>query len=357
MDRESGTVSYSYQWKRGGVAISGATSSSYLLVTADLAAMISVTVTATNVAGSANATAAAVGPVTAAAANSITASTGAFAFAGKSATLTLTPAAGGYTGPGEITGWGTAYGYWGLRAYNASKIGANCIDVCPNFSGASGTITTLVIGSDGYVNISGVTLPIYIDKIYDQAGTQHLTLDAGGRPSLVASIVGGKPAMQFPEGFPMRSAANATALAQPNTVGIICRSHTFGSNGMIICDGTFNWAPFIQGAVNTMSQTFNGSVIANYSGVADNTLVSLTTVANGTPSTLCINGATPVSTGAAVGTNGIGTTNKLCIGGTEGGGVLYNGYIFEVIIKAGAVSAADQTALSTNQHAIGTGWT
>ena len=55
---------FTYQWQRGGVAISGATSSSYLLVTADLAATITVTVTATNTAGNASATAAGVGPIT-----------------------------------------------------------------------------------------------------------------------------------------------------------------------------------------------------------------------------------------------------------------------------------------------------
>jgi len=58
------TAAYTYQWKRGGVNIGGATGSSYLLVSADLAAMISVTVTATNTAGSASATAVAVGPIT-----------------------------------------------------------------------------------------------------------------------------------------------------------------------------------------------------------------------------------------------------------------------------------------------------
>ena len=62
----SGTAAtYTYQWKRGGVAISGATSSAYLLVSADIGTMISVTVTATNTAGNASATATAVGPVTA----------------------------------------------------------------------------------------------------------------------------------------------------------------------------------------------------------------------------------------------------------------------------------------------------
>lgn len=58
------TPSYEYQWKRGGVAISGATAPTYLLVSADLAATITVTVTATNSGGSANATSSGVGPVT-----------------------------------------------------------------------------------------------------------------------------------------------------------------------------------------------------------------------------------------------------------------------------------------------------
>jgi hypothetical protein len=64
----SGTMAtYTFQWKRGGANISGATGSSYLLVAGDYATMTSVTVTATNAAGSASATSAAVGPVTAAA--------------------------------------------------------------------------------------------------------------------------------------------------------------------------------------------------------------------------------------------------------------------------------------------------
>jgi hypothetical protein len=57
------TPSYDYQWKRGAVNV-GTNSSSYLLVTADVGANITVTVTATNSEGSANATSSAVGPVT-----------------------------------------------------------------------------------------------------------------------------------------------------------------------------------------------------------------------------------------------------------------------------------------------------
>jgi len=62
----SPTPTYSRQWKRDGAAISGATASTYLLVLADLAATITVTVTATNASGTVSATSAGVGPVTSA---------------------------------------------------------------------------------------------------------------------------------------------------------------------------------------------------------------------------------------------------------------------------------------------------
>ena len=57
-------TSYAYQWRRGGSDISGATSSTYTLVTADVGATITVRVTATNGSGSGTpATSSGVGPV------------------------------------------------------------------------------------------------------------------------------------------------------------------------------------------------------------------------------------------------------------------------------------------------------
>jgi hypothetical protein len=47
---------YTYQWRRGGTNISGATASTYLLVSADAGQIISCVVTATNTAGNASAT-------------------------------------------------------------------------------------------------------------------------------------------------------------------------------------------------------------------------------------------------------------------------------------------------------------
>jgi hypothetical protein len=58
------TPTFTYQWKRGGTNISGATANSYLLVSGDSGTMITATVTATNPGGSVGATSTGVGPIT-----------------------------------------------------------------------------------------------------------------------------------------------------------------------------------------------------------------------------------------------------------------------------------------------------
>lgn len=61
----TGSPSFVYQWKRGGVNISGATSSTYTTVTGDIGALLTCQVTATNAFGSASVTTANFGPITA----------------------------------------------------------------------------------------------------------------------------------------------------------------------------------------------------------------------------------------------------------------------------------------------------
>lgn len=51
-------TSFSYQWKRNGIAISGATNTTYLIVSADIGSVLTCTVTAVNGLGNANATSA-----------------------------------------------------------------------------------------------------------------------------------------------------------------------------------------------------------------------------------------------------------------------------------------------------------
>ncbi len=62
-----GTITYAYQWRDDGVAISGATSSTYTLQAAEEGGFITCTVTATDTNGSTSATSNSVGPVVAAA--------------------------------------------------------------------------------------------------------------------------------------------------------------------------------------------------------------------------------------------------------------------------------------------------
>ena len=59
-------ITYTYQWLKGGVNISGATAQTYVPVTGDIGGTITVTVTGTNTSGNASATSAGVGPVAAA---------------------------------------------------------------------------------------------------------------------------------------------------------------------------------------------------------------------------------------------------------------------------------------------------
>jgi hypothetical protein len=59
------TITYAYQWKRNGSNIGSATSSTYLLVSADVAQSITCQVTATNGAGSASATSNTITPIAA----------------------------------------------------------------------------------------------------------------------------------------------------------------------------------------------------------------------------------------------------------------------------------------------------
>lgn len=58
------TIVYTYHWRRDGVNISGATASTYTLVSADLGTLVSCSVTATNSAGTQKADSNSLGPVT-----------------------------------------------------------------------------------------------------------------------------------------------------------------------------------------------------------------------------------------------------------------------------------------------------
>jgi hypothetical protein len=285
----------------------------------------------------------------------MTAQVGAFALAGQSANLV--PPAAAYTGPGEITGWDTAYGYWGLRGYTFAKVGSNCLDVCSNATGAAINLTTVVIGSDGYVNLSGIGFsPIYVNKIWDQAGTQDVSflLDST-RPVLTLSAVGGKPAMNFSgTGTHFNSVSNATVQAQPVTVAAVAKTGTYDTPRQAFVASAGGFGSLRHGGANLIGQYLGGGAVSSYA-LTDGTFASLISVCNSTSSSMSVNG-TIGSSGADVGSTGITNATKLTISGTDTGGSVWEGSIFEIIVKAGSVSPTNQGLLTANQRAIGTGF-
>jgi len=159
-------ATYTYQWKRGGVAISGATSSSYLLVSADATTMITVTVTATNTAGNASATSAAVGPVT----NVpivMQADVGSFVFTGEDMTpitgYLMQAGVGAFTltDPGTtnlvppVTGTSATLAY---QSFDASTSNAATVVYGPITYGTGADRIVAVIYWYGTVTISSVTI-------------------------------------------------------------------------------------------------------------------------------------------------------------------------------------------------------
>jgi hypothetical protein len=270
-------------------------------------------------------------------------------------------AGGAYTGPGDVAGWSSAYGYWGLRAYTAAGIGGSLVDIVDS-GGANGL--TIHSAANGFIDTAALTTWIgahgtaFVNKIYDQINSQHLISAGATRPPLVLSMVGGLPAM-FSDGgaSPMylTTSVAAAAQAQPLTVASIQRANTFVAGSIPFSDGTFNFDPLLVGGIASIAQNF-GVFTNGYTGVADNTFGSLISVANNASSSMSVNG-TITAVGGGVGTNGIAGTNKITMAsGTDAGTTYFLGYIFEIIVQAGAVSPTNQSLLTANQRAIGTGF-
>ncbi|HET8687965.1 MAG TPA: hypothetical protein VFM18_15115, partial [Methanosarcina sp.] len=99
----TGSPTFTYQWKRGGSAITGATSQSYTLVLADVGASITVTVTATNIAGSASSTSSAVTGIAAGQTADVASNPVTTALTGLR-TFNIGPGQT-YPTPGDFTGW------------------------------------------------------------------------------------------------------------------------------------------------------------------------------------------------------------------------------------------------------------
>lgn len=107
----TGSPSYTYQWKAGGVSIAGATASTYVLTIAEAGASITCTVTGTNTGGSVSANSNALSPINASPVNSVLPAISGTTTAGQ--TLSVTN--------GTWLGYPASYSY----AYQWKEDGAN----------------------------------------------------------------------------------------------------------------------------------------------------------------------------------------------------------------------------------------
>jgi len=187
------TITYAYQWQRSGSNISGATTNSYTLVTGDLGANITVVVTATNVAGSASATSAAIGPVTDVPAVPVFATTRNFVSEGDSLT-----ASGG--------NWATKSAHAALPGYqtkgNVAVSGATLIDIVGRAAATDARIVpgalnvlSLLIGANGMADTG--TYPSVNNWLASLAAYCDARRAAGWYVLLVTLLPQGSGAVEF----------------------------------------------------------------------------------------------------------------------------------------------------------------
>ena len=174
------TISFAYQWRRAGSNISGATSSTYTLVDADVGSAISCVVTGTNSQGSSTGTSNSTGAVAGLAPDAPT-SVSASAVPNSSTIIvsftppanygsaitsyTVTSSPGGYTGTGSGSGIGVSVAY--NTSYTFTVTATNGVGTSP----ASSASNTSRSNRFAYSNASGsVTVPTSTSIFYSVSG-------------------------------------------------------------------------------------------------------------------------------------------------------------------------------------------
>jgi hypothetical protein len=366
-------MSYAYQWKRGGVNISGATANTYTLVTADIGAMITATVTATNAAGSASATAAGVGPVTAGSSTALQAQAGSFAFAGQSATLTP-PVGGGALSiqaqPGSFAVSGESMQI--VISY-VMQVGAGSFAMAGQSatlttgSGAAFTPASLANLYAWYKSDAGVTytgtigVDAHATSWADQSGVSNVALTKVGAASIgygdPPDVLNGKNVLSGGGG-----AYFTATMALGNTTGPGGASQ-LSVWAVFKAVGTFNGRLMAYASSGGSDTAADGVIPAFYPGSGtptgvnaysnavksvNNTLTPgyhrIMSIFNGTDNTIYIDDTAGTTVGSTNVFTATGTVAIFTTAPTVGGNDVA-GNIAELVIVKGALSAGDMTNL------------
>jgi hypothetical protein len=314
------TITYAYQWKRNGSNIGSATSSTYLLVSADVAQSITCQVTATNGAGSASATSNTITPIA--------------AFTGL--LDTYSGAAAAYS----LRRLSTSYTSNLIRVRRSSDNTEQDFGYNANNVLDTAALLTFCGAGNGFVT-----------TWYDQSGNARNSTQstAANQPQIVSSGAmineSSKPTLQF-DGSNDRMTNSTINISQPITRFIVGKTTATGGG-----------LPDTFADSNDASNRFaiyrgsDGSLYSSYSNAGTQMSTTGNTNRNlmyelgdNTTSVIAINGAT--GTSGNIGTNGL---NGLTIGDLRISGIGYilQGNIQEMIIY-GSNQSTNRTGIESN---------
>lgn len=261
-------------------------------------------------------------------------------------------AGGAFVGPVDAVS-GAAHWY-GLRANKVSyATGSNpAVDLLDQ---AGANPITINIKSDGTLDVAAIATwvaahtvtTIKVTKVYDQIGTSHVTqATLASMPNLVLGPVTGlssnRPAMVF-SGAQVLSNTVSVAVSQPVSFSSVAFRNGSAVGG-IIADTVANNAEMVFNSAANQAIIFAGGspVVANAN---DNAWHSISAAFNGASSIIGADGVAPTS--GSPGANG--TSNNINIGESSFSEFL-TGNINEVGIWPSAISSANMSSLSSNQH-------
>jgi hypothetical protein len=276
-------------------------------------------------------------------------------------------AGGAYVGPGDVVGGASVW--YGLRAYNAAYAAAtgNIADLVAVTGG--GAVCTLKAATDGTADLVGTycsatTVPLAcaaasggsckISKLYDQTGggkdASQGTLAT--MPALVFGPVTGlaanRPAMVFANAqFLVTSVA--PVIVQPLTMSSVAiRTSGTTDVGMMASDNGNEPEMILQAA--TVATVFAGAVVS--SSQTNNAWHSFHGVFNSASTASLVNVDGVSGSPGNAGSGNFTAAHQLRIGRDSfaASGSWWVGNINEAGIWASALSGANMTSLSSNQH-------
>lgn len=258
-----------------------------------------------------------------------------------SRSLWTSAAAAGYTGPGDIVSGALAW--WGLRAYTNAGIGSNAVRLREDGGNTEQDFPTI---AGGGLDLSAIATfkggaSLFVVKLYDQVGTNHLVqAAAGNQPKFTLSGIGALPVLQD-NGSAANLASSAFAQAQPFTISIIYKITTTTDTFLV----TSGFSPVQlrpgQSGANTL---FLYAGTGFTTAVSDNVWHALQATYNTPSGDANVDGiSNPGSTG------GTGFNDILTYMG--GAGLNLRGLTVEVGLWPSAFTGAQSTNMSANQHA------